>query len=802
MASDNLQECEVHHEKKAFARGIRGNFYKEKLTKRDVVTKCIKKRSNQQTTDENMTEEERQELCHQNIIQIFNYEVIDNHFHIKTEYCDFDLHRYLTLCNSFFASWYHIDRSQEVKLDILQQIGKGLKYLHNHNDPIIHGNLRPKNVLMKQSTDKITVRLSDFYCQYVFDDNNPKESRYCISPEVLADGNNVTTAVDVYAYGCLIHTVLTDSFDESYHPFGKLDDENFLFYVAEGKRINKLPKVGDESDFFIFADLAIDDCTDAKFKRRPTIDTVIKHPMFWTDRKKELFFHGMYYLQKDAAPIELDKMPISNVGKSKNKKVVEDMVNKFKTRPDNSCEMDYEKLVFFIRNTFVHFREREKKLDEEEYQPNILKSGKTEFIRYVIAGYPNLVPDLFKIYRRYFIKHTLDHGECVYHNYNSYFENLGKQILKTTWRSIADKSEINVCDIEGLWYEELKPYVAIELAVKFILQRTGDVCNNDKNLFTSIVNKHMPQMSKQYYNCINHKINRLQNWGIKKPTNKSCKHDISHYTKESFIYTQTIEIKKPETAFPNPIHTFSKTDFQNAGVKGYYWWLEVKGREIAEDSYVTNTIKNKMHSFLMDSDVELTNILKDHIHVILHRCDLKIANNGGPSFENLEPFLAIERAVKYKLQYSEEFFTSIVNKHMPEMSAQYYDFINHKVDLEECGIEKPERNSCRYRISDCEPDTFNGPREVNENDCLSHNPTFFFDKRDTREALANDYYWWLEVTPKKGKKKMHSFLMDKDTELEDIFKNKESYKKLILHRSKSKFGGNDGISNIYQSYLE
>ena len=73
--------------------------------------------------------------------------------------------------------------------------------------------------------------------------------------EVLAEKNNATTAVDIYAYGCLIDTVLTNSFDESYHPFGQLEDENFLNNVAEGKRINKLSKADEESDFFILTDL-------------------------------------------------------------------------------------------------------------------------------------------------------------------------------------------------------------------------------------------------------------------------------------------------------------------------------------------------------------------------------------------------------------------------------------------------------------------------------------------------------------------------------------------------------------------
>ena len=107
--------------------------------------------------------------------------MIDNHFHIKTECCDFDLYRYLLPCYNI-----NIDKSQKTKLDILQQIGKGLKYLHNHNKPIIYGNLRPQNVLIKQSADNITltVRLIDFYCQGVFDVTNPTESRYYNSPEV------------------------------------------------------------------------------------------------------------------------------------------------------------------------------------------------------------------------------------------------------------------------------------------------------------------------------------------------------------------------------------------------------------------------------------------------------------------------------------------------------------------------------------------------------------------------------------------------------------------------------------------
>ena len=91
MASDNLQECEVHSNDEAFAQGIRENFYIEKLGKRDVVVKCINKHETDENMTRNLTEEKLQELHHQNIIQIFSYEVIGNHFHIKTERCNSDL---------------------------------------------------------------------------------------------------------------------------------------------------------------------------------------------------------------------------------------------------------------------------------------------------------------------------------------------------------------------------------------------------------------------------------------------------------------------------------------------------------------------------------------------------------------------------------------------------------------------------------------------------------------------------------------------------------------------------------------
>ena len=444
MASENLQEREEHRNVEAFPQG---NFFKDELLKRDVFVKRIKKSSNEQTTY--LTEKELQELHHQHIIQIFSYEAVDDYFRIKTECCDFDLDQYLTPPNCF-------DRRQEAKMDILQQIGKGLKYLHNHNKQITHGNLRPQNVLMKQSTNKmtLTVRLTDFYCPGVFDVTNPTKSlyRYCISPEVLEDVNNVTTAVDIYAYGCLIHTVLTDSFYESYHPFGKLDDKNFLINVAEGKRINKLSEAGNESDFFILADLAIDDATDISSMKRPRIATLLKHPVFWTEKHKEVFFMDIvenYIKDNDEEYDFLQKFETkmeTSLDKNDWKKIYPRCYNLTSYLDDG----EYKTLVIFIRDKCAHFAEDKAKFKQKSTERLKLGENITEFIGKICKFFPYVIFNLFTCYREYVTNYVTKIKENIPENCLSYFDNLSKDIINRLAKPIGETKDIGKTALHNL----------------------------------------------------------------------------------------------------------------------------------------------------------------------------------------------------------------------------------------------------------------------------------------------------------------------------------------------------------------
>ena len=89
---------------------------------------------------------------------------------------------------------------------------------------------------------------------------------------------------DIYAYGCLIHTILTKD-PTNMHPYGDMIDNSL---VIKGTRKHSL-KDERETDLFLLADLAIDDATVEDSSNRPCITTLLNHPMYWNMADKELF---------------------------------------------------------------------------------------------------------------------------------------------------------------------------------------------------------------------------------------------------------------------------------------------------------------------------------------------------------------------------------------------------------------------------------------------------------------------------------------------------------------------------------
>ncbi|CAK9191810.1 unnamed protein product [Sphagnum troendelagicum] len=122
--------------------------------------------------------------------------------------------------------------SQEVTLDILYQIARGMQYLHHQG--LGHGRLKCSNVLVRtHNSDSIEVKVADFgYATKVckgalertFSERGAVGTGFWRAPEVLSAMRNgitqptYTSKADVYSYGMTCYEVLTGLIPFDGHP--------------------------------------------------------------------------------------------------------------------------------------------------------------------------------------------------------------------------------------------------------------------------------------------------------------------------------------------------------------------------------------------------------------------------------------------------------------------------------------------------------------------------------------------------------------------------------------------------------
>ena len=365
-----------------------------------------------------------------------------------------NLHQY------FFYSVGDKSPKHETKLSILEQIGKGLRYLHHHDKPIVHRNLHPSSILIfeKRDGNNITVsaKLSNFYFKGI--ESKDLNDPYCMPPELSGvkdyrEKCKDKTAVDIFAYGCLIHTVIARKCQSNYHPFYNLNKEAMPVDIIERKNCRKnlwyddnelaSLKKAKEIHFFILADLAINDATDKIPENRPNISTLLKHPMFWTTRDKELFFKGItndYIKDQDKTADFLKEFQLSFNNKDWGKENYGNLCSDLDGK-------DYISLVRFIRNKCVHFTEEKARFKSCNDKEKILGDNRAEFIEKMCYDFPDLLYKLFECYRRHVILNVRFFKALLPESYHSYFEKLSDSILtqeKNDFFRILDSGGIQI----------------------------------------------------------------------------------------------------------------------------------------------------------------------------------------------------------------------------------------------------------------------------------------------------------------------------------------------------------------------
>ncbi|KAM3598819.1 uncharacterized protein V6R79_023021 [Siganus canaliculatus] len=224
---------------------------------------------------------------HPNVIRYFCTERDRQFQYIAIELCAASLQEYVERED--------FDRHGLEPVMLLQQTMSGLAHLHSLN--IVHRDLKPHNILvsMPNAHGRVRAMISDFgLCKKLAVGRHSFSRRSgvpgtegWIAPEVLSEDckDNPTCAVDIFSAGCVFYYVVS----QGSHPFGKsLQRQANILLGSYSLDHLQNDKHGD-----IVARDLIEQMLNMEPHRRPSAESVLKHPFFWSLEKELQFFQDV-----------------------------------------------------------------------------------------------------------------------------------------------------------------------------------------------------------------------------------------------------------------------------------------------------------------------------------------------------------------------------------------------------------------------------------------------------------------------------------------------------------------------------
>ncbi|XP_036382252.1 serine/threonine-protein kinase/endoribonuclease IRE1-like [Megalops cyprinoides] len=224
---------------------------------------------------------------HPNVIRYFCTEKDRQFQYIAIELCAATLQEYVEQKD--------FDRRGLEPVTLLLQTMSGLAHLHSLS--IVHRDLKPHNILvsMPNAHGRVRAMISDFgLCKKLAVGRHSFSRRSgvpgtegWIAPEVLSEDSkdNPTCAVDIFSAGCVFYYVVS----QGSHPFGKSlqRQANILLGTYSLDQLQ-----ADKHEDIIATDL-IEQMISMEPQKRPSAESVLKHPFFWSLEKQLQFFQDI-----------------------------------------------------------------------------------------------------------------------------------------------------------------------------------------------------------------------------------------------------------------------------------------------------------------------------------------------------------------------------------------------------------------------------------------------------------------------------------------------------------------------------
>lgn len=153
------------------------------------------------------------EISHENVVRLVNVHInhVDMSLYLAFDYAEHDLYEIIR---------HHRDKvnqpiNQYTVKSFLWQLLNGLNYLHSNW--IIHRDLKPSNILvMGEGDEQGVVKIADFGLARIYQaplkslsDNGVVVTIWYRAPELLLGAKHYTSAVDMWAVGCIFAELLT-----------------------------------------------------------------------------------------------------------------------------------------------------------------------------------------------------------------------------------------------------------------------------------------------------------------------------------------------------------------------------------------------------------------------------------------------------------------------------------------------------------------------------------------------------------------------------------------------------------------